>query len=446
MNPKRTIQLIGCLFVTLVSVASGINLALWELAILCAVWGGLVEYCARSWIQASRPATEAKAISAAPIANGNTDRVSPTLGQSQGAGFWEVTKPVGALFCWVSSCLMVAFAVACFVFPFATRGFDGSDLVDPIFFQICLIYLAGVALAWLAMNLTKSRIVLWIALLPLFVPALVVFALFADGMPLSACLSIMLASPPALIWARLFKLMGGIDSARPALARVLGTPPNTAGQTPLKDAAHRANQTLSSALQVIASRVLSWMLVTGLPVPSSITEAFKQSESGELVLTPLATSRLKVCVFVFAGLFGLWLLWPAGQSSRAAVEQIMQKETQVRSTAKGSAADVVAQMRALDTARCPEDFRVAFLRYIHAWESGAVVAQRNAAFQAESNGLASMAESVVRGYFGDPFGKALEIHAGTTALQQQTAVAQEEIRLARQKVEEIALKYGVSSP
>ena len=240
-------------------------------------------------------------------------------------------------------------------------------------------------------------------------------------------------------------MVPGVDfQGRPAALPIEHAQKRAEKEWSLRHLVDPCDRALSQAIRAVSDRVLSMLVANGCQFPASLAGACERSESGDLVLTALATVRLKMAVIALAGISALWLLWPAGQTSRGVIEHALRQEAAARSATTGSTVDIVTTLRAIDTSKCPEDFRVAFLRYIHAWESGAVVGQRNAEFHAQASSPIVMAESIVRGYFGDPFGKAMEINAGATSLQQQIAAAHEEIRIAYQKVEEVAVKHGVS--
>ncbi len=137
---------------------------------------------------------------------------------------------------------------------------------------------------------------------------------------------------------------------------------------------------------------------------------------------------------------------PTQQVSDAAyIEAVLQQDVTTNSGAQ-SAADVVTRMRAIDLAGCPNDFKSAYVAHIHAWELMADVHREAAAHRADSESGSAMIEALIRGFMGDPFGKANEIVTAENQLQRSYQTAQQQIRATFQRVEELAVAHGANLP
>jgi hypothetical protein len=111
-----------------------------------------------------------------------------------------------------------------------------------------------------------------------------------------------------------------------------------------------------------------------------------------------------------------------------------------------SVAEVVGRMKAIDTSACPNDFRAAYLAHLHAWEMMADVEQEAIALKNESEPAGAEVESVIRGFLGDPFGKASEIMDAQGELQKKFKDAAQQVKLTFHRVEEIAVAHGAHLP
>jgi hypothetical protein len=142
----------------------------------------------------------------------------------------------------------------------------------------------------------------------------------------------------------------------------------------------------------------------------------------------------------------------SGDSKAAEEERARKSIERVLAADKGttagatSVAQVVNRMRAIDTAGCPNDFRAAYLAHIHAWEMMADVEKDAIALKADSESGATLVESFIRGFLGDPFGKANEIQAAQTQLQRNYQAANQQIKSTFHRVEEVAVLHGVTLP
>lgn len=129
----------------------------------------------------------------------------------------------------------------------------------------------------------------------------------------------------------------------------------------------------------------------------------------------------------------------------ANIEAVLQQDVTTNRGAQ-SAADVVARMRAIDLTGCPNDFRSAYVAHIHAWELMADVQREAAAHRADSESGSAMVEALIRGFMGDPFGKANEIVTAENQLQRNYQTALQQIRATFHRVEELAVTHGANLP
>ena len=130
---------------------------------------------------------------------------------------------------------------------------------------------------------------------------------------------------------------------------------------------------------------------------------------------------------------------------RAAIERVLEQD---KGTSAGSTtvAQIVARIRAIDTSECPNDFRAAYLAHIHAWESMGEVEGRARAFKADREGAGDLVEGFIRGFLGDPWGKANEIQNVQSQLQIDYQSARQQVKQTFNRVEEMAVAYGASLP
>jgi hypothetical protein len=130
---------------------------------------------------------------------------------------------------------------------------------------------------------------------------------------------------------------------------------------------------------------------------------------------------------------------------RSTIEGVLQQDA-VTGAGTSSVAQIVDRMRAIDTSGCPNDFRVAYVTYIHAGEAMVDVEQRAIQFEKDSNSTGAYVEAFIRGVMMDPFGKAKEEMQTQNQLQRDAAAAAQQIRQSHNQVEEIAVSYGANLP
>ncbi len=130
---------------------------------------------------------------------------------------------------------------------------------------------------------------------------------------------------------------------------------------------------------------------------------------------------------------------------REEMERVL-KEDQLAALNPSSVAKVVLKMRAIETSACPQDFRLAYLKHIHAWESLAAVEEEAKRFNQNYNSSGAMVESFIRGLYFDVFGKTQEAIAAHKQLQQNYSKAIDEVRFTYHEVEKIAVGYGAELP
>jgi len=130
---------------------------------------------------------------------------------------------------------------------------------------------------------------------------------------------------------------------------------------------------------------------------------------------------------------------------RAAIERVLQQDRGTN-TGASSVGEIVPRMRAIETSECPNDFRAAYLAHIHAWESMGQVEQQARAFKADREGAGDVVEGFIRGFLGDPMGKANEIQDAQNQLQRAYQSASQQVKQTFNQVEEMAVAYGASLP
>ena len=179
----------------------------------------------------------------------------------------------------------------------------------------------------------------------------------------------------------------------------------------------------------------------GLGQPANITDASSESvrdQSRERQSwIPLSFGFL-VTVVVFVFLTGT-------NKSATSIERVLAQDATTHNGA-ASVAAVVRNMRGIDLSGCPSDFRGAYVAHVHAWESMAEVEQAGIMLKADSESAGAFMESFIRGFLGDPFGKANEINTAHNQLQQRALTVQQQIRETFHRVEEIAVARGARLP
>lgn len=130
---------------------------------------------------------------------------------------------------------------------------------------------------------------------------------------------------------------------------------------------------------------------------------------------------------------------------KAGIERVLREDARTNENAR-TVAEVVARMRAVDTAGCPTDFRAAYLAHVHAWERMADVEREAAAFRARADSDGVLVESFIRGMLGDPLGTANEMRSAQTQLQRDYQAADRQVKDTFHRVEELAVLHGASLP
>ena len=152
-------------------------------------------------------------------------------------------------------------------------------------------------------------------------------------------------------------------------------------------------------------------------------------------------NRLCIAFFVVSCI----LLSACGRGSAAGIERVL-REDKATGAGATSVAQVAERMRAIDFDGCPNDFRAAYLAHIHAWEMMAMVESQAAALKAEDESGAAMMESFIRGFLGDPFGKANESAQAENQLQRDYRTAAQQVKFTFDHVEEVAVAHGARLP
>jgi hypothetical protein len=198
--------------------------------------------------------------------------------------------------------------------------------------------------------------------------------------------------------------------------------------------------------------------VTWEDVTSDQTDESNLSSAEKSNAPPVRNRTAAKYVVMTGGLFlvlcavvAAMVLWPTNGNVRGQAGSIKQiervlKEDSACSQGAQTTSEVVARMRRIDTSGCPKDFRTAYLAHIHAWELMADIEQQAVTLKAESESVATFVESFIRGFLGDPLGKANEIGEAQGQLARDCRSASTQVRLTYQRVEEIAVSHGATLP
>jgi hypothetical protein len=153
------------------------------------------------------------------------------------------------------------------------------------------------------------------------------------------------------------------------------------------------------------------------------------------VISCVLLAGLGIIVAAFSGSFG-----KAGK-----IESVLQQAREAE-TGATSARQMADRVKRIDAKSCPSDFRSAFLAYTQAWESLAEVEAQAAAFESQSGSGDVLFESMIRGFLGDPFGKAVEIMDTQKGLERAAWIAGLEIQQAHNRMAQIAVSHGAELP
>ena len=138
-------------------------------------------------------------------------------------------------------------------------------------------------------------------------------------------------------------------------------------------------------------------------------------------------------------------LLPSCGGETASIERVLKEDAKTMDSAT-SIVQVVDRMRAIDLKGCPRDFTVAYVSHVHAWELMAMVESEAAAQRADNASGAALLESALRGFLGDPFGKANEMIASENKLQRDYREALQQVKLTYDRVENTAVAHGARLP
>lgn len=131
--------------------------------------------------------------------------------------------------------------------------------------------------------------------------------------------------------------------------------------------------------------------------------------------------------------------------SATRIESVLQQDRTV-TVGTQSVAEVVRRMRAIDLNGCPNDFKSAYLAHVHAWELLADVEREVNVYLEENDTAAVIVESLIRGFLGDPLGKANEITSTENELQRSYKFASRQVLDTYHRVEEVAVAHGANLP
>jgi UDP-N-acetylenolpyruvoylglucosamine reductase len=126
---------------------------------------------------------------------------------------------------------------------------------------------------------------------------------------------------------------------------------------------------------------------------------------------------------------------------KSAIEKALHEDA-LTGTAPTSAH--TAAMRKVDVTDCPQEFRVAYMNHIHAWDERAAVNQAKVKLDSEEDpaALAGMIASLF-GSDAEPWGDHVRAEQEARRLE---AIASSDLHSTWQEVERIASKYGAQVP
>ena len=130
--------------------------------------------------------------------------------------------------------------------------------------------------------------------------------------------------------------------------------------------------------------------------------------------------------------------------SKAAIEKVLKLDRFTGFEAE-SATNVIYKMRQIDLGKCPSDFRAAYVQHIHAWEELVSLEQEVKLINGRMTAVPTVLESFIRGFVFD-FSMLFEANDQAGELQQRFIAGAEKVRDSFQKVEKIAVGYGVMLP
>jgi hypothetical protein len=193
---------------------------------------------------------------------------------------------------------------------------------------------------------------------------------------------------------------------------------------------------------------------------SAVTSAAPSVAPGEAQAPAKARKRrgLRALVYILVGAIvlggaggGIWFwllrsqLGSTDRKSTAAIEDVLKQDAACNQDS-ASVAEVVGRMRAIDTSACPNDFRSAYLGHVHAWDMMADMEREAVELKNQSESAATIVESFIRGFLGNPFGKAGEPGDAQSQLQKRFKEAAQQIKLTFHHVEEVAVAHGARLP
>lgn len=145
---------------------------------------------------------------------------------------------------------------------------------------------------------------------------------------------------------------------------------------------------------------------------------------------------------IFCGLVFMPLLggcdWIQDGIYRSGIEKAIHEDSLAGHAAT---ADHIQSMRRVDLSDCPQDFREAYSKHIHAWEEAAQVQQAKADLAKDED--AAAAAGVLATLFGTDDTPWSDHEAAVQRVDQYQQKASEDIHSTWQEVEDVARKYGV---
>jgi len=160
-----------------------------------------------------------------------------------------------------------------------------------------------------------------------------------------------------------------------------------------------------------------------------------------------------LCILVVAIIGISVFLWHASsrehrQQIIANIERVIAYDKSLSDATKDTEEDMlgtvrsyVMALRRIDFSGCPDDFRQAYLKHIHAWDKMIPALEQTQLHKMESESIGAFIEGLIRGLVFD-FGMLEEDKQARNAIIERIQSAQEAVQNTWHKVEEIAVHYG----
>ncbi len=126
---------------------------------------------------------------------------------------------------------------------------------------------------------------------------------------------------------------------------------------------------------------------------------------------------------------------------KSAIEKALHEDALI---GKDPTAGHTAAMRQVDMSDCPQEFRVAYMNHIHAWDEAAAVGQAKTKLDNEEDGAA--VGGILASLFGADATPWSDHVRAQEEVQRLAGVAAGDIKSTWQQIEVLAAKYGAQMP